>query len=70
MKYEKSHFNEATYWPAQIAATKKYGHTYVHAAMRAGAVIDGIKYSVYGFGRSLETKNGHKYKVIATQVES
>ena len=68
MKLPLESFNPATYWPAQVSATKKYGYTYVHSVMRSGAVIDGIQYAVYGYGRSLETKNGHKYKVIAKPV--
>ena len=68
MKIPSTAFNPATYYPAQDASTKKYGYTYVHTAMRSGAVIDGIEYRVSGFGRSLETKNGHKYKVTAYPV--
>jgi hypothetical protein len=67
MQYTKEQFNPATYWADQVAKTKRFGHTYVHTCMRAGDIIDGIRYHVSGFGRSLQTSNGHKYKVTAHQ---
>jgi hypothetical protein len=63
------------YWIAQTLNTRRYGHTYVHAAARASAFgylafeHDDITFSYRGWGRSLNT-GGHKYKVHATYAES
>ena len=60
----------AQYWKALAAQTRRFGHTYVHAAARAavmgwkGITIEGIHYTYAGFGRSLES-GGHKFKVRA-----
>lgn len=70
MKISKESFNPAIYWPAQVAKTKRFGHTYVHSEMRQGAIIGNVRYHVSGFGRSLENKNGHKYKVTSHQINS
>jgi hypothetical protein len=51
------------YYESRISDTKRYGHTYVHVGMRGGITADGVRYYVGGFGRSLEHKTGHKYKV-------
>ena len=51
------------YYESRIADTKKFGHTYVHVGMRGGITVDGVRYHVGGFGRSLQTPRGHKYKV-------
>ena len=51
------------YYESRIFATKAYGHTYVHVGMRGGITVDGVRYHVSGYGRSLQTPRGHKYKV-------
>jgi hypothetical protein len=53
----------ALYYESRIADTKAFGHTYVHTGMRGGITFNGIRYHVGGFGRSLQTAKGHKYKV-------
>ena len=57
----------SAYLQARAKETKKFGYTYVHAGMRncQNIIIDGIRYHIGGYGRSLEHKNGHKYKVTA-----
>ena len=51
------------YYESCIFKTKKFGHCYVHVGMRGGITVDGVRYHVGGFGRSLQTAKGHKYKV-------
>jgi len=51
------------YYESRISETKKFGYTYVHVGMRGGITVDGVRYHVGGFGRSLQTAKGHKYKV-------
>lgn len=53
----------ALYYESRITDTKNFGHTYVHVGMRGGITVDGVRYHVGGFGRSLQTAKGHKYKV-------
>ncbi|CAB4136079.1 hypothetical protein UFOVP296_12 [uncultured Caudovirales phage] len=58
--------NTDKYYASLAIQTRKYGHCYVHAGMRADWTGDnGILYRVTGYGRSLETRRGHKYKVHA-----
>lgn len=64
--------HDLQYWVALTLQTRRYGHTYVHSAARAGAKFpfaafehDGITFSYSGYGRSLTTSKGHKYKVHA-----
>ena len=64
------------YWIAQTLKTRRYGHTYFHAAALAEADFafrafehDGIIFSYTGWGRSLNT-GGHKYKVHARYADS
>jgi len=65
--YDRNSMSEAQvvlYYESRIAETKKFGHTYVHVGMRGGiTTVDGVRYHVGGFGRSLQTAKGHKYKV-------
>jgi hypothetical protein len=56
----------APYYAALTLTTRSYGACYVHAGKRANYTgPDGTIYTVSGYGRSLTTKNGHKYKVHA-----
>ena len=65
----------AKYWAALVRQTRRFGHTYVHAAARQtvlgwkGITIDGIRYTYCGYGRSVQY-GGHKYKVHATNPET
>jgi hypothetical protein len=55
-----------------IFETRRYGHTYIHAAVRRSTLswkgytgmLDGeiVRATYCGWGRSLQTQNGHKYK--------
>ena len=55
-----------------IRATRSYGHTYIHAAIREAAyghtgfigTLDGepVRATYCGWGRSLQSPRGHKYK--------
>jgi hypothetical protein len=55
-----------------VRATRRYGHTYIHLKIRketfghAGFVgtLDGelVRATYCGWGRSLQTRKGHKYK--------
>jgi len=53
-----------------VLQTRTYGHTYVHAAVRANVQfhykheINGVIFRISGYGRSLQA-GGHKYKVHA-----
>jgi len=60
------------YFKARLRETKAYGYTYVHSGMRAGqnTTINGIRYYIGGYGRSLQNKRGHKYKVTAHKEET
>ena len=63
-----------------VRETRRYGQTYVHAAVRCevpgyeGMVgeIDGraVKITYSGWGRSLQSKRGHKYKAHARFVDT
>lgn len=66
-----------SYWVAQTMQTRKWGHTYVHAGARAAAPLsfrafeyNGMIFSYTGWGRSLNTAKGHKYKVHARYADS
>lgn len=65
------------YWIAQTIQTRKFGHTYVHAGARHSPGFafrafehDGMVFSYCGWGRSLTTSRGHKYKVHARYADS
>jgi hypothetical protein len=55
-----------------IRATRRYGHTYIHAAIRRATTghtgftgtLDGepVRATYCGWGRSLQSPRGHKYK--------
>ena len=55
-----------------VTETRRYGVTYVHAAVRRFTpgwegflgTLDGelVRATYCGWGRSLQTRNGHKYK--------
>ncbi len=62
------------YWIALAVQTRRFGHAYVHAGARrsAGFAYHAFKarhgdcevlFSYRGWGRSLTTSKGHKYKV-------
>lgn len=60
------------YWAKLVLQTRSYGHTYVHSGARKSAPFafrafehNGIVFSYSGYGRSLQTARGHKYKVHA-----
>lgn len=64
------------YWIEQTMTTRRYGHTYVHAGARAEADFafrahqhGDITFSFTGWGRSLTTRKGHKYKVHARYAD-
>jgi hypothetical protein len=72
MKYDQTKMTDqqlAGYYKALVVTTKAYGYCYVHAGCRAGATIDGVRYHIGGYGRSLQHKRGHKYKVYAIQEQ-
>lgn len=55
----------AAYFASLALQTRWFGSVYVHAGNRAySREIDGIEYTVSGYGRSLQS-GGHKYKVHA-----
>jgi len=57
--------NTDKYYASLAMQTRKYGHCYVHAGMRADWTGDnGVLYRVSGYGRSLQSR-GHKFKVHA-----
>lgn len=64
------------YWKGLTVTTRRFGHCYVHTGARKvvssweGITIDGIIYRYVGWGRSLQTKNGHKYRVLAHHIET
>jgi hypothetical protein len=60
------------YWISQTIHTRKFGHTYVHAGARAEGAPDygNISFSFRGWGRSLTTRKGHKYKVYARYLDT
>lgn len=57
-----------SYYASRVLETRRYGHTYVHAACRGylnyGTIPGDISFSVSGWGRSLQS-GGHKFKVHA-----
>jgi hypothetical protein len=55
---------DLAYYVAQVAKTRQYGHTYVHAGGRSQFQHGDITFYVTAFGRSLQS-GGHKYKVLA-----
>jgi hypothetical protein len=56
---------ELKYWIGCTLATRSFGHTYVHKAMRDGDYVYGdIVFAWSSWGRSL-LSGGHKYKVHA-----
>ena len=58
--------NLAPYYAALTLTTRSHGACYVHAGKRANYTgPDGTLYIVSGYGRSLTTARGHKYKVHA-----
>jgi hypothetical protein len=63
------------YWSSLAKQTRRYGHTYVHAAARAqvmgwqGIILGGVQYTYCGYGRSLQS-GGHKYKVHAKDAST
>lgn len=65
------------YWIALTVQTRRYGHTYVHAGARgkswaAFTARHGdreVVFSYAGWGRSLTTSKGHKYKVHARYAD-
>jgi len=74
MKIDIKNMTEAqvgVYFKARVAETKRFGYTYVHSGMRSGQspIIDGIRYYIGSYGRSLQNKKGHKYKVMACKEE-
>lgn len=64
------------YWIALTLQTRRYGHTYVHSGARAQShgfrafEHGNILFSFTGWGRSLTTSKGHKYKVHARDAET
>lgn len=62
--------NKDKYFAALAIQTRRYGHCYVHAGLRANWTGDnGILYRVTGYGRSLQSR-GHKYKVHAVGYDA
>jgi len=63
-----------------VVATRKFGQTYVHSAVRKAIFgwqgIEGelngdrVVATFCGWGRSLQTKKGHKYKAHLRYVET
>jgi hypothetical protein len=63
-----------------VCATRRYGSTYVHSAVRKAVQgwqglegeLNGEKVvaTFCGWGRSLQTRNGHKYKAHLRYVSS
>ncbi len=69
-------YTNPRYWKGLTVTTRRYGHCYVHAPARKvvsaweGITIDGILYRYAGWGRSLQTPKGHKYRVFAHYIET
>lgn len=65
--------NVTNYWIARVLETRKFGHTYVHAAHRFHLSTDSIQtcgeivFSYGGYGRSLQA-GGNKYKAYAHYI--
>lgn len=63
-----------------VFETRRYGHTYVHSAVRVAihgwqgfeGILDNRKvHATYcGWGRSLQTARGHKYKAHLRYVDN
>lgn len=64
-----------------VKATRQYGHTYIHANVRREVPfgwkglegeVDGRKFAVTfrGWGRSLHSPRGHKYKAHARWADN
>ena len=63
-----------------VSETRRYGYTYVHAAVRRSThgcqgltgTLDGrpVRVTYCGWGRSLQTARGHKYKAHARWEDS
>lgn len=65
------------YWVVLVLQTRRFGHAYVHVGARhspgfASRAFEhgNIVFSYTGFGRSLTTRKGHKYKVYARCAET
>ncbi len=64
------------YWIALTLQTRQFGHAYVHSGARAQSFghrafeHGNIVFSYTGWGRSLATRKGHKYKVHARDAET
>ena len=70
-----------TYWTALARQTRTHGHCYVHAGARAESEAPfraflathggrDVRFSFCGWGRSLTTRKGHKYKVHVRYVDT
>lgn len=61
-----------------VLETRKFGHTYIHAEPRRAYPLGvetwlgdrEIRITWSGWGRSLQTKRGHKYKAHANFVDT
>lgn len=61
------------YWANLALSTRRFGHCYVHAPSRKAVMgwqgfhahAEGIRFTYVGWGRSLQSAKGHKYKVHA-----
>ena len=69
-----------SYWTALVNQTRRFGHCYVHAGARhspgfafhcftARQGDREVLFSYTGWGRSLTTRKGHKYKVHARYAD-
>ncbi len=60
----------AAYYSALVARTRRHGHCYLHAGMPTEYAESGIRFTVKGYGRSLLSRRGHKYKAYAHCAET
>ena len=69
------------YWTALVKQTRRFGHCYVHAAARSQSFAPfrafeaehngrEVRFSFTGWGRSLQSANGHKYKAHARYADT
>lgn len=65
MKRTPSHLPTLGYYLALVRQTRTFGSCYLHAGLPPRPAHGDIQFVVTGYGRSLSTKRGHKYKAYA-----
>ena len=54
----------AEYYIDLVKKSRRFGSAYLHAGMPSEFDANGVKFTVRGYGRSLQSR-GHKYKAYA-----